>query len=82
MDPRWNYCILPTRYDIAQNRSPFFLCVLRGHPFAVKAAFNISDGKWYRKRVGKEFVDEVNVLAWMPVPIFNYDTIVENTLIA
>lgn len=64
----------PTFKDISENRSSCFLTVSRHSSFVAKDYYNSKLDKWFK--IGNcVCVEEVPVVAWMPLPKFDYDLI-------
>lgn len=62
----------PTFKDISANRSSYFLTVRRHSAFVAKDYYNSRLDKWFKT---SDCTEEVPVVAWMPLPKFNYDLI-------
>ena len=70
----WNMKNNPTFKDISENRSSCFLTVRRHSSFVAKDYYNSKLDKWFK--IGNcVCVEEVPVVAWMPLPKFDYDLI-------
>lgn len=68
----WNMKKNPTFKDISANRSSYFLTVRRHSSFVTKDYYNSKLDKWFKT---SDCVEEVPVIAWMPLPKFDYDLI-------
>lgn len=68
----WNMKNNPTFKDISANRSSYFLTVRRHSAFVAKDYYNSKLDKWFKT---SDCIEEVPVVAWMPLPKFDYDLI-------
>lgn len=68
----WNMKNNPTFKDISANRSSYFLTVRRHSAFVAKDYYNSRLDKWFKT---SDCIEEVPVVAWMPLPKFDYDLI-------
>lgn len=68
----WNMKNNPTFKNISENRSSYFLTVRRHSSFVAKDYYNSKLDKWFKI---SDCMEEVPVVAWMPLPEFDYDVI-------
>lgn len=78
----WVYDRLPNLEDIKQNRCEFFMVARRFDSYAQRVAFDYHSKKWYKTWKNNKWEEEVkHVLAWQPLPTFDYDEMRSKSII-